>query len=48
MSEKMQNSRGLRVFQRSINYAKKRLLYILLFIKYLSYKLQIYIHFYFK
>ena len=35
MAEKIQNSRGFRVFQRSINYAKKRFLYILLFIMYI-------------
>ena len=35
MAEKIQNSRGFRVFQRSINCTKKRFLYILLFIMYI-------------
>ena len=34
-SKKLRNSRGLRVFRRSISYAKKRFLYILLFIMYI-------------
>ena len=35
MAEKMQNSRGFRVFQRSNKCTKKRFLYILLFIMYI-------------